>query len=385
MIKASRILIALAVALAMVLAFTGMALATTTGIPHGGYAANSDVCLQCHDVHEAAADYVLLRYPTVTDMCGSCHYIYLQNPGTMPSYDGTAADSVGNVTGLHMGGNGPGARSGGAGAFGNAGFGETYNPGYGTSSTPYNPFAASLGGVSGTEEVALYGTGVGNQVQSIGSEWSAYEVTQAEAVTAPGHKLQQGVGLFDFADGTQDTSADYIPGGSQRLTAVKLDGSAATYGTQTVQNFTGTGEGLYCADCHAPHYNWGNVLTITGGDTSSTRVAGKILSSKPNHQATTVNGGSITTWTAEGYLWCGACHDKRRSGQTTGPAAGLHNHPDWVCVNGCHGAYGGASPDASTTAKGSTGDFPHTGQVQNILVDQPDQFCINCHRSGYLP
>src|SRR3972149_9442224 len=55
--------------------------ATGSDIPQGGYSALTDACLQCHDVHESAGDYVLLRWRTVTDVCGSCHFLYLTNPG----------------------------------------------------------------------------------------------------------------------------------------------------------------------------------------------------------------------------------------------------------------------------------------------------------------
>ena len=67
-------------------------------IPHGGYSTASDACLQCHDIHESAGDYVLMRQSTMTATCATCHQVYLTgptgafDPGYSGAEAGTAAD-----------------------------------------------------------------------------------------------------------------------------------------------------------------------------------------------------------------------------------------------------------------------------------------------------
>src|SRR3989304_97147 len=85
MTSAKKLLLTIALAAGIMLLATGVALAAGTTIPHGGYDTTSDACLQCHDVHEAGSDYVLLRRATVPDPCGSCHYLY---SGQYPSVAG---------------------------------------------------------------------------------------------------------------------------------------------------------------------------------------------------------------------------------------------------------------------------------------------------------
>jgi predicted CXXCH cytochrome family protein len=77
------------IALPMIfLAFAGIAMADVA--PHGGYGAGTDYCLTCHDVHDAAGDYVLTRDATVTETCATCHSLYgaaADNTWTDPKID----------------------------------------------------------------------------------------------------------------------------------------------------------------------------------------------------------------------------------------------------------------------------------------------------------
>src|SRR3972149_8153832 len=76
-----KAILVFAFAAALTLMGAGVAFAATgLNIPHGGYSVSTDACLQCHDVHEAAGDYVLMRWSTVTNVCGTCHGIYNQQP-----------------------------------------------------------------------------------------------------------------------------------------------------------------------------------------------------------------------------------------------------------------------------------------------------------------
>lgn len=81
----------------LALAFAAPALAADgETIPHGGYDQTTDACLQCHDIHEAAGDYVLMRQATVTAVCGTCHTLYQAAPTGAydPGYSGTEAGTA---------------------------------------------------------------------------------------------------------------------------------------------------------------------------------------------------------------------------------------------------------------------------------------------------
>ncbi|RJQ53659.1 MAG: hypothetical protein C4521_07260 [Actinobacteria bacterium] len=93
-----RIAVALGTIVVLVL-LAAPALATDNAtIPHGGFSTTTDACLQCHDIHESAGDYVLMRQQTMTATCGTCHTLYqaaptgAYNPGYSGTEAGTAAD-----------------------------------------------------------------------------------------------------------------------------------------------------------------------------------------------------------------------------------------------------------------------------------------------------
>ena len=101
MSTAKKLFTVLAMAVGMTLLITGVALAAGDRIPHGGYSTATDACLQCHDIHESASDYVLLRWETVTDTCGSCHYLYL---GQYPKDMSIAANQGSGGSGTYLSG-----------------------------------------------------------------------------------------------------------------------------------------------------------------------------------------------------------------------------------------------------------------------------------------
>src|SRR3990170_5007175 len=97
-----KLLIISVLAAVLALLGSGVALAATGGtIPHGGYSPATDACLQCHDIHESAGDYVLMRWPTVTDTCGTCHTLFQQPPAQGASGDPVySGDIHGSVSGV---------------------------------------------------------------------------------------------------------------------------------------------------------------------------------------------------------------------------------------------------------------------------------------------
>lgn len=48
----------------------------TNQSPHGGYSPNSNMCLQCHDVHDAEGECALMWKNSVTYMCATCHGLH---------------------------------------------------------------------------------------------------------------------------------------------------------------------------------------------------------------------------------------------------------------------------------------------------------------------
>lgn len=354
--------------LAMSFAFTATANATDgQTLPHGGYDVSTNSCLSCHDIHEAAGDYVLMRWNTVTNTCGSCHTLYL---GSIP-------DAV---------------------AWRNTAEGDpTFAPG------------TTVPGATGEEDyTADHFPGITHTVGSA-SELTAYRVEWDDRGTAGGHKLSQGTVAAQFADGvTSDGS--YIPGGTDTINAIELNGDLGdgepSFDYADTVYVAGTGgfqstNGLYCASCHTPHGEWGQMV-----DADATPY---ILSSRPNHYldlpddapdvADVIDG--MGDWETEGGAWCSVCHDKRRSRALTASGEDLddpglgednlgsqhNNHPDSWCLS-CHGDYdgqtGGDFPtEDEVNANGD--DFPHTGPIQNILAAVPDELCIRCHTYGTLP
>lgn len=335
-----RILLVVVLAVAMIAITSGIALAAGQGtvIPHGGYDMNTDACLQCHDVHESTGDYVLTRWATVTATCGSCHYLY----DTPPSSSGGSAPNTAN----------PGVYN----ATPLAGNTPAYDPGYiGDETRTVSPLITSAD-------------------NSLGSRISAYDISTADALTAPGHNLGRGSGLHQFVDG-QTRDANYIPGGWDELTAIAR---GAYPNTVPATSFTGT-NGLFCTSCHTPHGDFGQrLLDSLGNPVVSKRGIYNMLTSKPNHAIQPI---SIDDWNTQGGTWCEGCHAKRAP-EAQNPTTGeiYHNHPDAYCLN-CHGNYVGSNPGPV----GGSDDFPHTTEQVNLLSNEPDALCITCHAPGTLP
>lgn len=364
--------------LALSFAFASVANATDgQTLPHGGYDVSTNSCLSCHDIHEAAGDYVLMRWNTVTNTCGSCHTLYL----------GSTPDTVLGIDN----------------AYRNPAQGDV---GFGTGAKVY-------GSTGDQDYTADYFPGTTHTVGSA-SGLTAYTVDwNTERQTAGGHKLSQGNGNFVFADGVTD-DANYIPGGSTNntLNAIELDGMLDTdgdvppsgdlpsFGATDATDFNSTA-GLYCASCHTPHGEWGQMIDA--------EIAPYILSSRPNHSLTLEDDAPevaeridvMGDWLTDGGAWCSVCHDKRRSRieaangdalDTPGLGADNEgtqhdNHPDTWCLS-CHGDYdgqeGGDFPSTEDVDQNGD-DFPHTGPIQNILAAVPDELCIRCHVYGTLP
>jgi predicted CXXCH cytochrome family protein len=324
----------------------GAVISPARNMPHGGFNATTDYCLQCHSVHQGG-EYALLASSSVTATCRTCHSLFGANPG--------------------------GAR----------------NPGF-----------------PGTEAPT--------------SMRSAYEVTSP----AGDHAL--GASSIPFSTVGTLTQSGWAYGG---FNAATWSHSTAA-GPGTASDVSG---GLYCADCHTPHGDFGQLINskyyrstaptgspsdlstvytwqedaaiyvstalrylhynaatktwqacnetadITCADLTTTDTEGenayvygyKLLSAYPNHSW---DQGAVS-WgmdyrSRDQTQWCGRCHDEALPSEWGGT---FHNHPTG-CTS-CH-----TNPNDGTST-----DFPHTSTFQKLLRDYPDLLCINCHASGTLP
>jgi len=268
-------------------------------------------------------------YSATTDFCLQCHDIHEASGDYALMWQSTVVDTCGTCHGVYL--NAPtGAR----------------NPGY-------------PGQESGTAALK-----------------SVYKVNIANKYSHEGHRLgQAGIsGPYTYADGTTTGTADYIPGsGNKLLTQIPswsyyLSGAAIDPSLYPASGRTAL-NGLYCASCHSPHgTQFGTAIDLGGGGEY------KLLSARPNHTTDTVNAGTWTDFTSDGWQWCSKCHTNRLQGpvDVNGSPIGNsppHNHPSQFCLQ-CHGNNPAVTPD-----------FPHTGAT-NLLSDYPDKLCITCHVAG---
>lgn len=280
-----KIAIMAAIVLSVVFMLAFSASAFATS-PHTGFGATTDYCISCHDIHEASGDYVLTRASTVTGVCGTCHGLFgAAAPGNVPAVWG---NPPGNMAGT-------------------------------------DPTAS-------TKAAYKYGFSGG--------------MTGGQMDAVPGHSLGVMMG------GTVARSSDTIPGGSVDLkvmTSGQYGGpTEGLYGGESTTTFSGTA-GLYCASCHTPHSELGQVIT-----------GSKLLSKQPNHSTTSPAA-------SDEYSFCIKCHDKRDD-------VGVEqNHPAQAYCLTCHANKAGES------------DFPHSSSNQRILFEEPDALCLICHSGATLP
>jgi len=96
----------------------------------------------------------------------------------------------------------------------------------------------------------------------------------------------------------------------------------------------------------------------------------KLLSAFPNHTYSTPQSYNTEQYNHDGANWCVACH----ANNDISPTATVHNHP-----TGCSACHGNPTGDTNST------DFPHTSSADRFLIDYPDALCIDCHEPGTLP
>lgn len=248
-------------------------------------------------------------YNATTDYCISCHDMHEANGDYVLTRESTVTAVCGTCHGV---------------------FGAAAPAGVNWSSAP-----ANMAGTNPTASTLL----------AYKKNMAGMNAAQMDAV--PGHSLGAMYG------GTAARTSDAIPGGSATLkimTSGQYGGfNIGLYGGTSVTTYTGT-NGLYCASCHTPHGDSGQLIGAT-----------KLLSSKPNHDA------GVAAVDELGF--CIKCHDKRDN-------VGVEkNHPSTYCLT-CHANESGGLGQQ---------DFPHTSDNQRLLQLEPDGLCVLCHVAGTLP
>jgi len=274
-----KLLIISVLAAVLALLGSGVALAATGGtIPHGGYSPATDACLQCHDIHESAGDYVLMRWPTVTDTCGTCHTLFQVKPASGESgTPGYLGDIRGSVSGRIL--DDPTPRA--LGSFEPFAFslaplqdtdGDTlgdlpYKVGENVNYYPGKDWrGVGPDGFSGAEaSIPWWDTDNDgdldmpeyNSTPGTGSPYEAYQLKADNSDNRGGKLGHRGHRLGNLGErGGLGVVKDNIIGGKQGYSAIKqwewpLVVPSTTYAATS---------GLYCASCHTPHGTWGRML-----------------------------------------------------------------------------------------------------------------------------
>jgi predicted CXXCH cytochrome family protein len=354
-------------------------------IPHGGYGTGNapagertDLCLSCHDIHQAAGDYALMREASVTATCNTCHGLFgVASDGTWTE------EPVALVDGTQ-------ALTSGVSAYENTGAARVSGHRLGVSLTdtannhaddtiPGSNLALRVMNSAAYEEGDIY---TGESVLEYGATNGLY--------CASCHTPHGSVGGVDTnADGVVD-SPKPIDNWNSAGTAVT---SQAYFGDQLITN----------------EVNHSGVL-------QEKVKAQKLISSNPNHMlerhlyreesaggtACAADASAVTVPGDDGLIdnnlcdkfmqvdhneeitsynnWCLSCHNKQWNGsewegaEMHGVPEGGNNHPP-LCVS-CHSSSGGNK---------GVKDFPHTSGNVKLVSKDHDGMCLGCHSSGRLP
>lgn len=386
--------IAILAASIMVIALM-MAFATTAfaAVPHGGYgtgnapaAAQTDLCLSCHDIHQAAGDYALMREATVTETCQTCHGLFgdpapataawTELPFDLDADGDSLEASVSPTTAYENTGAArvSGHRLGAASDAYNENAGSDYIPGSTLSLKVMDSLAYDEGDIYEGESVTAYSATNGLYCASCHTPHGSVGGVDLEAgmpAGTPGlgvHDAPIPVNNYNTAGvvtsqayfGDQLVIDDKLSGHPKNVKAIKLISSNPNHLNERSLKREESANGVACpADASA--------VTVPGDDgLIDNDMCDKFMT--VDEPATSYNN------------WCLSCHDKQWNGtewegtEMHGNPVGGNNHPP-LCVS-CHSSSGGNK---------GVKDFPHTSGNQKLLSKDHDGICLGCHSSGRLP
>lgn len=223
---------------------------------HGGYARTTDVCTQCHDLHEAASDYALLYRNTVTATCNTCHSLYSEPPtGAISNpYPGSQAPVLDD------------------------------DPGTTSPSTAYEVSTAD----KDTHQGHRLGLGLGPILFADGN-----------------------IGDGDYIPGGSDTLTRILQWDTTRESALTgaatnglyCDSCHSSHAGTSLPDFVFNNWGDSRNKLLSSRPNHAEFATPTKGLTSSGLVEDQNLED-PDPE-------DVSDWGEEGGIWCGVCHDRR--------------------------------------------------------------------------
>ncbi|GBE22404.1 MAG TPA: hypothetical protein ENH00_12485 [Actinobacteria bacterium] len=328
--------------------------------PHGGYSSSTNMCLQCHDVHDAAGTYALMATASVDAVCSTCHAsgIGATQPENPP---GGGPGPISNATGTVSTRAVYTETSGSEHPLGNNKVDDNWltqsdwsYPGPPTDNATTH---ADIGTTSDTDG-GLYCASCHTPHGSFGqvvNNWTKPTAANPSVFNYEGTSIEVDNGAVPLVwttvwldyDETEDAWAfcDTL-GHVVTATDTGFDSCETTQATASVSS-------------------WATVKNAANQD--SYLFAYNLLSAGPNHQ---YGAGHSTFRTVDKgtdvYDWCATCH--------TSKSSTMHNH--YTTCYACHG-----NPSADTNSK----DFPHSSTADTLLKAYPDGMCVNCHTSGSLP
>jgi predicted CXXCH cytochrome family protein len=383
--------------------------------PHGSYgtgnaggSAKTDYCLTCHDVHNAAGDYVLMRESTVTNVCGTCHMLYGNDTGSSPTWTEPPCDRAPGSTSsgctADLNTSSPEATVSPSAAYKNTNSASGHRLGLGNDTIPASSNSLKVIRSEDYEEGEIYDHNAASSLSATSGLYCASCHTPHGSITGrdfPACPDPDGAGPeVAPANGPAcdaDTDKD-IP----TPTAVYASG-----GTGVITGEFFSGDQLVVDDSGAehPHRAYPQWLASSNPNHLSARVQTGEADGDADGVFCEATDGFVAAddqyGTAPGTIipnglcdkmmdpvdpvqsrdeFCLRCHDRQWNGHGfegafEGEGTGGNNHPP-LCMS-CHG------PAMETNT--GTNDFPHTSENYKILSKNHDGLCLGCHSTGRLP
>jgi len=313
--------------------------------PHGGYSTSTNMCRQCHSVHDSTSEIALVRGGSVQATCNTCHALggvggtspknsvfggsptLIGTASTRSAYEATSGD------GHDLGANSIPERL-------------SSDPDVVTASDFDYPGLPSTDSTEVSPEglyCASCHTPHGDFGQLV-NNWTTADEGNAIWWDPAGSTRTWEQGYL-YLDTTRTDSARNVPGVWQAC-----DDSALTTGCEDL--LVDDADGSASGD---PAYLYGY----------------KLLTKNPNHTYSADQTYNTDKYNHDGSDWCATCHTKVRETSTS------HRHP-----TGCTACHGNPASDSGFA---QTKDFPHTSSIDRLIKKYPDALCIGCHTSGNLP
>jgi Zn-finger protein len=294
--------------------------------PHGGYTAGTQKCATCHMVHNASGGSDLLPDATIAATCNTCH-------------DGTGGGGVYGVIQYRTG----------VAPLASHKIGDDSLNSTGTVTVP--------GGLASGASLNTTFTGENGSLTCT----DCHSPHNSETVNAF---------IGDRKRSSADTSTRVVTNRLLRKMPTKATVGVSEYGSD------------WCASCHKGAHNAPNASFVHSGAVNSDGYYYRKVIRRAGYDTTAASavatdlGGSnlgyvMTTETVRPKPICQQCHeDGRHVGDDVAQPFTVDSLTESFTVN--TDGVGGGNPRFQ--------NFPHETQGLNLLIEQPDDLCLNCHR-----